>query len=122
VSAERAGSGLDGVVGDDDDVAIAAVTAAELMVGIELADSARRGPRRSFVDAVLSALPVETYDLEVARAHAVLLAGTRRSGLPRGAHDLMIAATAVARSRTVVTADPSGFGNLPDVDVRVLSA
>jgi predicted nucleic acid-binding protein len=33
-----------------------------------------------------------------------------------------IAATARRRGRTVVTADPSGFADLPQVEVRVLGA
>jgi tRNA(fMet)-specific endonuclease VapC len=99
-------------------VAIAAITAAELLVGVELADPARRPGRQALVDAVLEGLPVEDYDLEVARAHARLLAHARRSGRARGAHDLVIAATALARARTVVTADRSGFSGLPGVAVR----
>jgi len=55
--------------------------------------------------------------LDVARAHATLLAYARRSGRPRGAHDLIIAATALSRARTVVTADPEGFDGLPGVRV-----
>ncbi len=66
---------------------------------------------------MLSLVPLEPYDLDVARAHATLLAYARRSGRPRGAHDLIIAATAVSRARTVVTADPEGFDGLPGVDV-----
>lgn len=102
-------------------MAIAAVTAAELLVGVELADRRRRSGRRSFVDAVLMGIPVEPYDLEVARAHASLLAHARRAGRARGAHDLLIAATALARGRTVVTADAAGFGDLPGLRVRLLS-
>jgi len=109
------------VIGDEDDVAIAAVTAAELVVGVELADGRQRRRRRAFVDAVLSAIPVEPYDLEVAGFHAALLVQARRSGRPRGAHDLLIAATAVARTRTVVTADPGGFADLPGVALRFVS-
>jgi tRNA(fMet)-specific endonuclease VapC len=56
----------------------------------------------------------------VARAHAALLAHTGREGRPRGAHDLLIAATARKSSRTVVTADYRGFADLPQVEVRVL--
>jgi len=103
----------------DEDVAIAAVTAAELLVGIELAGAEeRRASRTAFVELVLSKIPVETYDLDVARAHAALLAHTRRAGTPRGAHDLIIAATALAREREVVTLDASGFEGLPGVIVR----
>jgi tRNA(fMet)-specific endonuclease VapC len=114
-AAGRRGEGLQRLVGDDDDVAIAALTVAELMLGVELASEAHRERRRSFVDAVLSVLPVEAYDLDVARAHAALLAHTRRTGRPRGAHDLMIAATAVARRRGVVSDDGPGFADLPGV-------
>jgi tRNA(fMet)-specific endonuclease VapC len=89
-------------------------------VGVELADSRRRERRAAFVDDVLAALPVEIYDLEVARSHARLLAHLRGSGRPRGAHDLLIAATALARDRVVVTADAGGFEDLPGTEVRVL--
>lgn len=110
------------MVGDEDDVAIAAVTAAELLVGVELADDRRRSARQAFVGSLLSSLPVEPYDFEAARSHAALLAHTRRSGRARGAHDLLIAATALACRRTIVTADGAGFADLPGVSVRVLPA
>jgi tRNA(fMet)-specific endonuclease VapC len=101
-------------------VAIAAVTVAELLVGVELADPSRRQRRSRFVEAILATVPVEDYDLETARAHASLLAHARRSGRQRGAHDLLIAATGLARHRIVVTADASGFADLPGVVLRPL--
>jgi tRNA(fMet)-specific endonuclease VapC len=106
------------VIADEDDVAISAVTAAELLVGVEMATPRRRERRRQFVDAVLGAIPVEDYDLAVARAHARLLAEVSREGRPRGAHDLIIAATAVSTNRVVVTDDDSGFVGLSGVEVR----
>jgi len=118
VQAERKSAALDELIDDDDDVAIAAVTAAELLVGAELADRRRRRQREQFVNELLTTIPVEDYDLDVAHAHAGLLAHTRRSGRPRGAHDLIIAATAVASDRIVVTADTAGFDDLPGVSVR----
>jgi tRNA(fMet)-specific endonuclease VapC len=118
VAAERSGALLDDLIGDEDDIAIAAVTAAELLVGVELAAGGLRERRRSFVDLVLSTIPAEPYDLQVARLHAELLAHTRRTGRPRGAHDLLIAATALAHRRIVVSADASGFGELPGLEVR----
>jgi tRNA(fMet)-specific endonuclease VapC len=118
VSAERGRSRLDALVRDEDDVAIAAVTAAELWVGVALADARRRPTRSSFVEQVLATIPVEDYDLDVARAHADLLVETRRAGRARGAHDLLIAATAVARHRELVTLDRAGFGDLRGVQLR----
>ena len=122
VAAERGGAALDGVIDDADDAAIAAITAAELLVGVELADRRRRAGREAFVADVLGTLPVEEYDLATARAHARLLATVRRRGKPRGVHDLIIAATAVATGREIVTADARGFADLPDVVVRELEA
>ena len=70
------------------------------------------------MEGLLESIAVEEYDLEVARVHAALLAHTRRSGRARGAHDLLIAATAASRRRVVVTADAAGFDDLPGVEVR----
>jgi tRNA(fMet)-specific endonuclease VapC len=91
---------------------------AELLVGVELADGKKRARRQTFVDDIVATLQVLTYDLDVSAAHAELLVAVRRQGLPRGAHDLIIAATARASDRTVVTADATAFEDLPDVSVR----
>jgi tRNA(fMet)-specific endonuclease VapC len=117
VDAERGGDALGEAIGDSDDVAIAAITVAELRVGIQLAKGHRLDKRERFVAAILDAVSVEPYDLEVAEAHAVLLAHVRRAGTPRGAHDLIIAATARARERQVVSFDERGFVELPGVSL-----
>jgi tRNA(fMet)-specific endonuclease VapC len=119
VDAERSDSALEAVVADDDDVAIAAITVAELLVGVQMADTKRRRTtREAFVLDVLESVPVLTYDEQIARSHAELLVAVRRAGRPRGAHDLIIAATARATGRAVVTADASAFSDLPGVAVR----
>jgi len=118
IDTERAGSDLGEVIADEDDVAIAAVTIAELRVGALLADRRRKAIRTAYVDDIIATVPVLDYDLDVAEAHAELLAGVRSQGKPRGAHDLIIAATARASDRTVVSADAAAFQNLPGVDVR----
>ena len=108
---------MDETIGDDDDVAIAAITVAELKVGVEMAKGRRRESRRRFVAAILDAVSIEVYDLDVAEAHAALLAHVRRTGTPRGAHDLIIAATARAHERQVVSLDRTGFAELPEVSI-----
>jgi tRNA(fMet)-specific endonuclease VapC len=97
---------------------MAAVTPAELLLGLELAGSRKRGAREKYVRDVLRTIPIEPYDLEVAKAHAQLLAHARRTGQARGAHDLIIAATALATRRMVVTGDVAGFAGLPGVAVK----
>ena len=105
------------MIDDSDDVAVAAITVAELKVGVQLAKGRRRDKRERFVAAVLDAVSIDPYDLEVAEAHAALLAHVRRAGTPRGAHDLIIAATARARERQVVSSDQTGFVELPEVSI-----
>lgn len=118
VVVERRRARLDDLIDDDDDVSISAVTAAELWVGVELADPRRRPRRSTFVEQVLSTIPVEDYDLETAKVHAGLLGDARRAGRPRGAHDLLIAATAIARGRALVTHDRQGFEGIEGLTVR----
>jgi tRNA(fMet)-specific endonuclease VapC len=117
VDAERDGDSLGEAIDDGDDVAVATITVAELRVGVQLAKGPRREKRERFVAAVLDAVSVEVYDLNVAEAHAVLLADVRRKGTPRGAHDLIIAATARARERQVVSFDQGDFAELPGVSI-----
>ena len=117
VDAERGGDALVEVIDDGDDVAVAAVTVAELKVGVRLAKGRRRNKRERFVEAILDAVSIEPYDLDVADAHADLLAHVRRTGTPRGAHDLIIAATARAQNRQVVSTDQRAFAELPGVSV-----
>ncbi|GAC1608292.1 MAG: hypothetical protein NVS3B26_04600 [Mycobacteriales bacterium] len=100
IASER---GLAGAVAEmvdtDDDVAIAAVTVAELRNGIELASARHRAARTEFLATVLETLSIEPYDVDVAEAHGRLLAHVHREGRARGAHDLIIAATAIATKR-----------------------
>lgn len=122
VDAERGGDQLDRLIDDEDDVAIAAVTLAELTVGARLASGRRQGRRQAYVDEVLSAIPVLPYDESIAAEHADLLVAVRRSGRPRGAHDLIIAATARGHRRTIVSADRKAFDDLPGVSARGYAA
>lgn len=118
IDIDRAGDHLDAWIGDDDDVAVAAVTVAELQVGVELAPGRHRQRRAEFVEAVLDVVPVLPYGVDTASVHADLLAETRRRGRPRCAHDLIIAATAKSVGRAVVSADPSAFEDLPGVELH----
>jgi tRNA(fMet)-specific endonuclease VapC len=120
IAIERGRLDVDAVLGADD-AAIAAITAMELLVGAERADEAHRQARAIRVEAILSSLPVEPYNVGVARVHARLAVEAMAKGRPRSAHDMMIAATAVAASRILLTTDASaGFGQLAGVRAEVL--
>ncbi len=117
IDSERSKINLDDVIGDQDDVAIAAITVADLQVGVALAKGKTRQSRQNLVDEVVTSIPVLDYDLTVARTHADLLAFVRHQGRPRGAHDLIIAATALATNRIVISADTRAFVDLPGIAV-----
>jgi tRNA(fMet)-specific endonuclease VapC len=115
IDAERQVGDIDTLIDDEDDVAIAAISVAELLVGVELASPPNRESRQAYVDDIITSIPIIPYDRDVALEHARLLVAVRRAGRPRGAHDLLIAATARASQRVILTADESAFEDLPDV-------
>jgi tRNA(fMet)-specific endonuclease VapC len=120
IALERGHSDRLDVLPDDADVAISAITASELLVGVELADDEHRDPRRELIEGTIERVEIIAFDLAVARHHCSLLAHARRAGQPRGAHDLQIAATARATDRTVITTDTTAFEGLPGVNHRLL--
>jgi tRNA(fMet)-specific endonuclease VapC len=120
IALERGTADSADVLPADADVAISAVTAAELLVGVELADERHRAQRETIVEGIINTVEIVAYDLDVARHHASLLAHARRVGERRGAHDLQIAATARATDRTLITTDMTAFSDLPGVTHRLL--
>jgi tRNA(fMet)-specific endonuclease VapC len=121
IAIERGTLDVDATLGLDD-AAIAAITAMELLVGVERADSAHRQARAVRVEAILSGLPVEPYNVGVARVHARLAVMAMTKGRPRSSNDMMIAATAAATSRILLTTDASaGFDQLTGVRAEVLT-
>lgn len=113
------GAGLPGLVAEDEeDVAIAAVTVAELRAGAHRGDPTRAEQRGRWLDGLLTFLDVEPYDVRVAEVHARLLAEMAERGTPKGAHDLMIAATAIATDRVLVTFDQRNVDGIAGLRVR----
>ncbi len=109
------------VLAVDDDVAMSVITSSELLHGVHLADNVRRPARSTWVEAILASFGVEEITLQVARVHAGLTAHVQREGTTRGAYDLLIAATAVATDRTLITTDHKArFHQLPGLACRVV--
>jgi tRNA(fMet)-specific endonuclease VapC len=114
---ERSGRGLLAVP-EDEEVGIAAITAAELLHGVLRANAQHRSQRAAFVEHALETLPVLPFDLTVARVHARLWADLASSGRLIGPHDLIIAATALASGWLVATHNVSEFSRVPALVVR----
>ena len=102
---------------DNDELSTAAVCLAEFRLGAQLADSAeRRAARLAALSEIQLGLEVLAYTETTAQIHGELLAHARKSGRPRGPHDLIIAAHAVQTNRIVVSWDAKArFGDLPNV-------
>jgi tRNA(fMet)-specific endonuclease VapC len=105
----------------DEQVAIAAITASELLHGVRrAATTSQRQRRETFVERMLSVLPILPFDGVTARIHASLWANLASKGKTVGAHDLLIAATAIAAGYRVLTRDRRSFGKIPGLEVLVL--
>jgi len=105
----------------EEEVAISAVTASELLHGVHRArTSAQRHRREAFVEGLLAQLPVIAFDLTVARVHASLWAELATGGVAVGERDLMIAATAIARDYSLATRDRRSFPKIHGLNLQLL--
>ncbi|WP_420463490.1 PIN domain-containing protein [Candidatus Palauibacter sp.] len=102
----------------DDPLAMAAITASELLQGVQAVHGIRRVAAERSFETWLAVLPVIPFDLEVARVHAVLAEQLGRRGTPIGAHDLIIAATAVSGGYRVATRDRRSFARVDGLEVE----
>jgi tRNA(fMet)-specific endonuclease VapC len=120
IAFERGKLDIDAVLGADD-AAIASITAMELLVGVERADEVHRRRRALHVEAVLASVPIVDYTLDVARTHARLAVQAMHRGRPRPAYDMIVAATAVAEGRILLTTDASAdFTGLAGLSAELL--
>ena len=88
---------------------MSAITASELLVGVERANTAERRARRgAFVENLLSSVPVLEFSMPVVRTHARLLAALSKN-MTAGAHDALIAATAVHHGYALLTRNVDDF-------------
>ncbi len=98
---------------------ISVVTVAELLHGVHRADSEkRRLIRGAFVEKIIQTFPVYPFDLNAARIYAKLWSNLAKKGTTIGAHDLMIASTALALGFSVITVDVRDYGKVKEVPVE----
>jgi len=99
-------------------IALSAVTALELLHGLHrIRTIAQRERRNSYVEAIFELMPVLVFDLAVARVHSAVLAELERTGRQVGAHDLIIAATAMAHDYRVATRDLRSFPKIQGLEI-----
>jgi tRNA(fMet)-specific endonuclease VapC len=121
IAAERGLLDLDHLLESrgEETIAISAITASELLHGVHRLKSAvNRAHAQRWIDGLISMLPVVPFDLDVARVHATLSAELRGKGTAVGAHDLIIAATAVYKGFHIATRDRRSFPKIRGLAVQ----
>ena len=125
IAAERGALRFDALLASlgTDTVAMAAITASELLHGCHRAtDPGIRIRRSAYVDALLDLIPALPFGLAEARRHAELWAELARAGTPVGPHDMMIGATALARGDSVATLDQREFARIAGMRILPIDA
>jgi tRNA(fMet)-specific endonuclease VapC len=99
---------VDKAIGDDDR-AISVITVSELLHGVHRATGAQRTRRRAFVEHLLAGMQAIEITEQIARVHAEVWAELAGKGRMIGAHDLWIAATALAHGMDLATGNGDEF-------------
>lgn len=101
----------------EEDRAISVITVSELLHGVHRATGATRTRRSAFVEHLLTDLRAIPITEKVARVHADVWAQLAQRGELIGAHDLWIAATALAHGFAVATGNADEFERIPGLRV-----
>ena len=100
-----------------EDRAISVITVSELLHGVHRARGAQRSRRSAFVEHLLAELQAIPITETVARVHADVWARLAARGHLIGAHDLWIAATALAHGLGLATGNADEFERIPGLRV-----
>ena len=102
----------------DQAVAIATICVSELLHGPHrMPNAMARARAERSVEQLLARFAIVDFDIEIARLHARLGADLAAKGTQVGAHDLIIAATALSLDYRLATRDRRSFPRIPGLDV-----
>ena len=100
---------------------MSAVTASELLVGVERANSAqRKALRGAFVESILASIPILDFSAAIARTHARMLARLPRNKTAK-VQDALIAATALHHGHALLTRNLADFKIFAGLTVEAYS-
>ena len=119
IDLERGDTSVESLLGEEDR-AISVITVSELLHGVLRAQGAVRTRRQAFVEHLLAGLQAIPVSEPIARIHAEIWSGLATRGESPGAHDLWIAATAIAHGLGLATRNGSHFQRIPGL--RVIAA
>lgn len=102
-------------LGDDVEIVLSSIVAAELAVGFALFPRPSRARER--YDRLAAAFAQKPFDVEAAAAYGPLRAALRKRGSPIGPIDELIAAHAIALDAEVATLNVADFSRVPGLRV-----
>ena len=121
IEAERGHLDIDRFINDrkTQPFGLSVITVAELLHGVHRADSEKRRVKRSaYVEKVIELFPIYPFGIDTARVYAQLWATLLRKGVQIGAHDLIIASTAIALGFSVATFDKRDFERIEGLELE----
>lgn len=108
---------------EEEPFGISVITAAELLHGVHRADSEKkRLKREAFVENIINIFPLYPFDITTARIYARVWANLARKGIIVGAHDLMIAVTAIAHGFSVATFDKRDYSKIKELKLEAIKS
>jgi predicted nucleic acid-binding protein len=103
---------------EEETFCIAAITAAELLHGVERAEPpVPKQTRSRFVEWILAQVETIDFDLALARHHVGIWAALEAAGKVIGPYDLLIAATAVHYGHPLATLNINEFRQVPGLQL-----
>ncbi|MEW6188027.1 MAG: type II toxin-antitoxin system VapC family toxin [Thermodesulfobacteriota bacterium] len=102
---------------EEEPFGLSVISVSELLQGVHRADSEKRRLKRSaYVEKVIELFPIYPFDLAASRIYAEVWANLLGKGIQVGAHDLIIAATALSRGFSVASMDKRHFDKIEGLE------
>ena len=102
----------------DQEIATATICVSELLHGPHrMTNAVARARTERHIEDLLARFAIIDFDIDIARLHARLGADLAARGKQIGAHDLIVAATALSLDYQVATRDKRSFPKIPGLNV-----
>tara|TARA_B100000315_G_C14538337_1_gene569558 strand:+ start:412 stop:819 length:408 start_codon:yes stop_codon:yes gene_type:complete len=121
ISIERSSLNIDKLIEGREDEAfgISAISVSELLHGVHRADSQkRRLKREAYVEKIIELMFIYPFDLTVSRIYARIWADLAKKNVRIGAHDLIIASTAISLGFSVATYDLRDYKKIKSLTIE----
>jgi predicted nucleic acid-binding protein len=121
IAIERRSSAVESLIKEreGEPFGISVISVSELLYGVHRADTEkRRLKRESYAERIIETFPVYPFDLNASRIYARIWATLAKRGITIGAHDLMIASTAISLGFSVLTSDTRDYEKIKGLKVE----